>query len=102
MSKPVYRIALPAASLALAMASQAPAKAFPCPKGQILRVHLSQCVDINSALAWAYVRPAQPRRPEPAAPPLPPAPVERPIALPGLTPPDGIPAFVLPSVAWPQ
>jgi hypothetical protein len=88
-------------AIVAALAAAAPAIAAPCPHGQILRVHLRQCVDIHSRLALAYIKPVSTWREPPAIAPDPPPP-ERPIPLPELERPAEIPAFVLPPVEWPH
>ena len=91
------------AALILAALAVTPASArlaWPCPHGQLFRVHLRQCVDLHSKLAWAFER-ITPRRPAPVDLPAP-EPAERPIPLPVLERPAELPAFVLPPVAWPS
>jgi hypothetical protein len=41
--------------LTIALLIPTPTYAARCPHGQILRVHLNQCVSIHSKLAYAYV-----------------------------------------------
>ena len=87
----------------VAALAAAPASAAPCPHGQLLRVHLHQCVDLHSRLAMAYIKPVSARREPAAIAPLPdPPPPERPIPLPELERPAEAPAFVLPAVEWPH
>jgi hypothetical protein len=96
----LYRAALPAASaLAVAIAASpvSPRPAWPCPHGQLWRVHLRQCVDLHSKLALAFEHMTPRRDPSPASPD-PPSPTARPFPLPDLDAPTGAPAFVLPAL----